>query len=196
MYHIPRDARAWRSARKLAVAVAEMLKSTPLQKITVSALCERAGIARSTFYRSFDHVEDVVKWRLSAEVGSIAERIPRHLRDGEEREKSCRGMISRLSCESSLLRALARDSRPDLLGAAFSDEAATIAERLNPRALSSPSSLRRYAREGASFTDMMVMLRFDRDAAVSQQEWLSSLVAGITSGFRSWSLLGGAATAA
>ena len=47
---------------KLAMAVKECMKITPVDKITVKDIVEGAGVARQTFYRNFLDKYDLINW--------------------------------------------------------------------------------------------------------------------------------------
>lgn len=46
--------------RQFAQTLLEMMTQQPLSDITVSTLCERAGLTRNIFYRLFDNKQDVL----------------------------------------------------------------------------------------------------------------------------------------
>ena len=50
---------------KIVSALKEEMASKPFRKVSVSALCSRADVARSTFYRLFADLDDVVSWELA-----------------------------------------------------------------------------------------------------------------------------------
>ena len=47
---------------RLAEAVKECMKTTPVEEITVKQIASCAGIARQTFYRNFRDREDLINW--------------------------------------------------------------------------------------------------------------------------------------
>ncbi|MGN1443414.1 MAG: TetR/AcrR family transcriptional regulator [Acutalibacteraceae bacterium] len=49
------------SRDKIIYAAAELMKEKSYRKISVSEICEKAGINRSTFYRNFEDVYDMVE---------------------------------------------------------------------------------------------------------------------------------------
>ena len=49
---------------KLVQALKEELRSAPFSQATVTALCKRAGIQRTSFYRYFNDINDVAHWEL------------------------------------------------------------------------------------------------------------------------------------
>lgn len=62
MYHIGKDKREQRSAEKLKGAAERIILDKDPQKLTVSLLCEEAGVSRPTFYRLFDTPMDIVQY--------------------------------------------------------------------------------------------------------------------------------------
>lgn len=49
---------------KLAMALATILKSTSLEQVRITALCEIAGVSRTTFYNLFDNIDDLCLWTI------------------------------------------------------------------------------------------------------------------------------------
>ena len=64
MYHIPDDKRAKESAHKIYKSVRKILKRKSLMDVTVMDIKNDCGISRSTFYRLFDNVPDVLEYQL------------------------------------------------------------------------------------------------------------------------------------
>lgn len=60
MYHIKHDKRAESSVELICTAVLELLETKPLGEITISDVQRRSTVSRSTFYRNFDSLEDVL----------------------------------------------------------------------------------------------------------------------------------------
>ena len=60
MYHIKHDKRAESSVELICAAVLELLETKPLGEITISDVQRRSTVSRSTFYRNFDSLEDVL----------------------------------------------------------------------------------------------------------------------------------------
>lgn len=45
-------------------AMADLMETTPLEKLTVSQICKASGISRSSFYRCFEDKYAVVQWHI------------------------------------------------------------------------------------------------------------------------------------
>ena len=60
MYHISKDKRALQSSELIYNGLLECIKKKPFDQISVSDLQKASGVARSTFYRAFDNISDVL----------------------------------------------------------------------------------------------------------------------------------------
>lgn len=63
MYHISKDKRAAQSSALIYEGLLECIKKKPFDQITVSDLQKASGVARTTFYRAFDNISDVLYWK-------------------------------------------------------------------------------------------------------------------------------------
>lgn len=45
-------------------AMADLMETTPLEKLTVSQICKASGISRSSFYRCFEDKYAVAQWHI------------------------------------------------------------------------------------------------------------------------------------
>ena len=68
MYHIKTDKRSQRSVKLFCEGLAEVLKKKDYQEISISDLCLETGMARTTFYRLFDIIDDVLLYQFDAKV--------------------------------------------------------------------------------------------------------------------------------
>lgn len=63
MYHISRDKRAMQSAELIYRGLLQCLEGKPFDQITVTVVQKTSGVARTTVYRSFDNLSDILYWR-------------------------------------------------------------------------------------------------------------------------------------
>lgn len=63
MYHIKDDLRCQKTVNLIIEAFDECMKQTP-EKITISDICNLSTVSRSTFYRLFDTVDDVIRYKF------------------------------------------------------------------------------------------------------------------------------------
>lgn len=71
MYHIKRDLRMQKSAELLFDGLLGLLEEKPLEKVSISDLQRATGVGRTTFYRAFDRVEDVLRWKCDSQFRDI-----------------------------------------------------------------------------------------------------------------------------
>lgn len=63
MYHIKNDQRSIRSSAMIYEGLATLMREKDFSAITVKDLVEAAQVGRTTFYRNFDEIEDVLRMR-------------------------------------------------------------------------------------------------------------------------------------
>ncbi len=63
MYHIKDDQRSIRSAEMLYDGLAKLMQEVPFDSIKVKDLVEVSHVGRTTFYRNFDEIVDVLRLR-------------------------------------------------------------------------------------------------------------------------------------
>ncbi|TXR51344.1 TetR/AcrR family transcriptional regulator [Reinekea thalattae] len=65
MYRKSTDKRVLQSAEALYQAVLTLMQDKKYEKIGIKEVCEVAGIGRATFYRNFDYVDDIFRYKLA-----------------------------------------------------------------------------------------------------------------------------------
>lgn len=71
MYHIKNDRRAVASAKRISDAFIELTQKKKVCEISISDIQRVSGVSRSTFYRSFDTPEDVIRLMCSQSFDEI-----------------------------------------------------------------------------------------------------------------------------
>ncbi len=61
----PRQAQINSSREWIVGAYAQMIATMPDEKITISAICSKAGVGRQTFYRHFKNKKDVFTYQMN-----------------------------------------------------------------------------------------------------------------------------------
>jgi len=64
MYHIKNDKRSVQSCERIYNALKKCLIDKEYKDITIKDVVDKAEIGRSTFYRNFDHIEDVLRYEI------------------------------------------------------------------------------------------------------------------------------------
>ena len=53
-----------KSKAQICSALMKLLQTKPYRRITVSQVCDSAGVSRPTFYKNFDSMDAVVRFKL------------------------------------------------------------------------------------------------------------------------------------
>ncbi|GAA3663579.1 TetR/AcrR family transcriptional regulator [Microbacterium marinilacus] len=79
------DVRFLRSRDSLRAAVLDLTTETPIADVTASAVCQRAGVTRDTFYRHAESPLDLLAEALADEIAEVMDGLPgqRTIGDGE-----------------------------------------------------------------------------------------------------------------
>jgi len=79
MYHIKNDQRAIRSSQLLYDALTSLMREKPYDTIKVTDLVATAQVGRTTFYRNFDTIEDVLRMRCDQVFNGLMDYIKSYL---------------------------------------------------------------------------------------------------------------------
>lgn len=71
MYHIKEDKRTKITTQLISEALTSLILENQWEKLTITALVNRAQVGRATFYRSFDFVEDVLKFQVDKAMDEL-----------------------------------------------------------------------------------------------------------------------------
>jgi AcrR family transcriptional regulator len=71
MYHIKDDQRSIRSSEMIYEGLAKLMRDKDFAAITVTDLVDAAAVGRTTFYRNFDEIEDVLWMRCDQVVEGL-----------------------------------------------------------------------------------------------------------------------------
>ncbi len=66
------------SQKLITDALIALIHEKGYRHITITELCERAGVARRTFYRNFDTVEDVLRYLGGTTIEAFSREMARH----------------------------------------------------------------------------------------------------------------------
>lgn len=75
MYHKNKDIRSQRSKEWIYQGLCKLIEKKPYKTITVTELITVAGVGRSTFYRNYDLIDDVIIERLDKEFSHFYKYI-------------------------------------------------------------------------------------------------------------------------
>lgn len=113
MYHIRNDKRTLRSARSIYEGLMTCLGHKPLDQVTISDVQRASGVARTTFYRSFDNISDVLAWRCDESFREVLGSIdPESFRNEHEMGRQ---YFSYWMEHGDILELLVRNNRYDII---------------------------------------------------------------------------------
>lgn len=75
MYHIKDDQRSIRSCEMIYEGLVKLMREKDFAAITVTDLVNAAEVGRTTFYRHFDEIEDVLTMRCDHVVGGLIDYL-------------------------------------------------------------------------------------------------------------------------
>ena len=87
---VGRDVMSRGAKRRIAKALRELMATTPIQKITVRQLVDKAEITRQGFYYHFQDIYSVLEWDIQYHFGDLMKYNP---------DKSCIQWIRDVLCE-------------------------------------------------------------------------------------------------
>ncbi len=71
MYHIKADQRSIRSSKMIYEGLVKLMREMDFAAITVTDLVDAAGVGRTTFYRNFDEIDDVLWMRCDQVIEGL-----------------------------------------------------------------------------------------------------------------------------
>lgn len=133
MYHIKGDKRSQTSARLIAQAFEDCLAEKDYRRITITDIQKRSTVSRSTFYRLFDSMDDVVAYLCDRSFEDVTSQI---------RELGYNGLaqLARLFTQCwmerrALLSLIVSIQREDILYDAYRKQIGIVRDRIRDDAI-------------------------------------------------------------
>ena len=114
MYHIKDDKRMRASAALICEGLAKALEEKPYASLSVTHVCAATGVARTTFYRLFDTLDDVLVYQFDQLFSDALDMYEAH----GKQESFARVIIEVAANNKALVAAIAESGRCDLLSEA------------------------------------------------------------------------------
>lgn len=127
MYHISNDKRSKQSAELIYNGLLECIKKKPFDLITISDLQKASGVARTTFYRSFDNLSDVLYWKCDTCFYEVLGKFKPQIFKGEI--ELARHYFTYWMEHSDILELLIEINRHDIIYACHMKNADILQER-------------------------------------------------------------------
>ena len=130
MYHIKKDKRSEKSAAAFCESLAVLLNRKPYDKISISDICQECGIARTTFYRLFDTIDDILIYQFD---GLLEESLASYTFQSQSSKRSSYAkIILKIALSNkSLIQAIVSSGRNDLFDFATREKEYTITQNMN-----------------------------------------------------------------
>lgn len=88
MYHIKEDQRSIRSGEMIFDGLAALMQEKDFAAITVTDVVHAAGVGRTTFYRNFDEIEDVLRMRCDQVVEGVVSYLQTYRQQHPEESRN------------------------------------------------------------------------------------------------------------
>jgi len=121
MYHIKNDQRSIRSSEMLYEGLANLMREQDFETITVTDLVQAAQVGRTTFYRNFDLIEDIL-WMKNDQVFEGLVRYNQEYRktyDGESPPHILKPLLRYFYLNSEIIELLILANRMDIFQKSF-----------------------------------------------------------------------------
>lgn len=140
MYHKKNDKRSLQSCESIYMAFYNLVLEKPYDHITVKDIIESAQVARATFYRNFDHIEDILQYKVEEKIEALEAFLRSYYQRKHLKETDAFLIVPVLKfwyMDSSLLDLLIQFNKMNLLKIAFSrmlekEMIATLKDQYNP----------------------------------------------------------------
>ncbi len=121
MYRIKQDQRTIRSCQLIYDALATLIPKKPFSKITVTDVVETAQVGRTTFYRCFDEIEDVLRMRCDQVFDELMATIKLYKTENRQPERYpvLKPMLRYFYLNSQIIELLLQAGRLDILQQSF-----------------------------------------------------------------------------
>lgn len=121
MYHIKDDPRSMRSAEMLYDGLKKLMLEMPFDSIKVKDLVEVSCVGRTTFYRNFDEIEDVLRFRSDQVFNEMIQFIVVYVQENgnESRVMLLKPVLRYFYSHSEIIELLMQADRLDIAMASF-----------------------------------------------------------------------------
>lgn len=127
MYHISNDKRAEKSAELIWTGLLKCLESKNFYDITISDLQKASGVARTTFYRSFDTISDILYWKC--DIGFCKALNISDIKEFNNEFSLAKSYFNYWMNNSEILELLVKINRQDIIYACHIKNAEALQEK-------------------------------------------------------------------
>lgn len=84
MYHIKQDKRSEQTSQLIVTALAQCMNEKDFDAISIVELVAKANVARATFYRHFDEIDDVLRLECDQAFEALRSEFIAHYKSAED----------------------------------------------------------------------------------------------------------------
>ena len=183
MYHMKQDKRAIRSSNMIFDALDVLIDQKNYQDITVSELVDQAQVGRATFYRNFDNIEDVLRFKCDQVFDDLFNFfVQQHKQTNPSDGKFpfLKPILQYFYFDSRVIELLIQANKTYLLQSAFRKRLSSLIS--NPANISDiPAVYQEYLKEIYSSTATNILLHWIRTGKNESPEELAESIKAITS---------------
>lgn len=182
MYHIKKDKRAIRSSNLIFDALDLLMAQKNFQDITVSELVDQAQVGRATFYRNFDNIEDVLRFKCDQTFDDLFNFFVEYGRNNPSGDKFpfLKLILQYFDFDSRIIELLIQANKTFLLQNAFKKQLSPLIS--NPaNIVDIPAVYQEYLKEIYSSTATNILLHWIKTGKKESPEELSKSLKAITS---------------
>lgn len=168
MYHIKKDMRSQKSAQALYQGLVECMKRNAFDQISVFELQRAAGVSRSTFYRCFDNLSDILYWKCDCCFRDALVHTP--IKEIKQEDIFLRNYFSYWMTHSEILELLQKIKRIDIIFDCHRKNAEAMAEKYG-KPVSVPRSHEKYMlaiRTGLTITILTTWIQTGKQESVDE----------------------------
>lgn len=177
MYHIKNDQRALRSCDLIYEGLMALMAQKPFEAIKVNELADQAQVGRATFYRNFDTIEDVLRWRCDQVLDALFASLASGVQAPQPGAQMpfLNPVLRYFDQHAGLIERLIQARRTDLLEAAFYQRLAQLRPLIVAR-LDAPAAFLEYGLVIRSSVVVGVLIHWIK---TGKQEDPDTLAAGL-----------------
>ncbi len=131
MYHIKPDKRSQSSAKLICQGLIECMSKKEFTQITITDIQRATGVGRSTFYRLFDNISDVVSYICDKQFSEAISDFPNI--KSQPAETVAKRIISSMMEKEEVITAIAKSGRMDILFTSAKSNAITFRELISQK---------------------------------------------------------------
>lgn len=140
MFHISDDIRAKNSAAMICDGLLACLEKLPFDQISVTDICHRSHVSRTTFYRLFDAPTDIIRWSVEHETKQLCQAFSES--GLTDTEWPFRFSLEYIFEHPNVMELAILANRVDIANAAFQCNIKTVMERMLNRSDASDEDMR------------------------------------------------------